>query len=361
MSQVSPKEISPSINNQTSKDLSNDNLILYHDDCLKVLQTLPDNSVDLIATDPPYFRVKKNEWDNQWPDVESFLAWLDDVLYHFYRVLKPSGSLYLFCSPQLSAETELLIKQRFDVLNHIVWAKPSGLYMRHCKEKLRGFAPQTERIIFAQHYNADGLAKGLVGYDQKKEQAKQNAFAPIIDYFKQARAELQVTAKAINEATGTQMCSHWFSASQWQLPSKEQYEKLQVLFAEHAKDKLNPLYRDYECVQHEMQGLHVDYDALKKQFDLARRYFSVSAKVQYTDVWNFKVVQPYPDKHPCEKPADMMEHIIKTSSRPGDVVLDAFFGSGATGKAALKLGRKIIGIEFEEETYLKTKGELAAL
>ena len=30
------------------------------------------------------------------------------------------------------------------------------------------------------------------------------------------------------------MCSHWFSASQWQLPNREQYEKLQALFAEHA-------------------------------------------------------------------------------------------------------------------------------
>ena len=90
------------------------------------------------------------------------------------------------------------------------------------------------------------------------------------------------------------MCSHWFSSSQWQLPNKAQYEKLQMLFAHYAnkkaKDKLNPLYRDYECVLHEMQGLHVDYDALKKQFDLARRYFSVNANVQYTDVWNFKVV-----------------------------------------------------------------------
>lgn len=333
---------------------------LFHGDCLEVLLKIPDNSVDLIATDPPYFGVKKNDWDNQWPDVESFLAWLDDVLFQCFRVLKPTGSLYLFCSPQLSAETELLIKQRFDVLNHIVWAKPSGMFMRHCKENLRSYAAKTERLIFAQHYNADGFAKGAVGYEQKKEQAKQSAFAPIITYFKQARTDLKVPAKAINEATGTQMCSHWFSESQWKLPTKEQYEKLQVLFAEYAKDKLNPLYRDYDDVAHEIMGLNVDYDALKDEFDLARRYFKVSAKVHYTDVWDFKVVQPYPGKHVCEKPAAMMEHIISSSSRPGDVVLDAFLGSGSTAKAALKLGRKVIGIEFEEETYLKTKAELEA-
>ncbi|WP_235281970.1 hypothetical protein, partial [Thalassotalea sp. ND16A] len=168
------------------------------------------------------------------------------------------------------------------MLNHIVWAKPSGMYMRHCKEKLRSYAPQTERVIFAQHYNADGYAKGLVGYDQKKEQAKRNTFAPLIDYFKKAKSDLNVSAKEINKATETQMCSHWFSESQWKLPTKEQYEKLQVLFARYANSELNPLYRDYECVKHEMQGLHVDYDELKKEFELSRRYFSVNADVQYT-------------------------------------------------------------------------------
>lgn len=58
-------------------------------------------------------------------------------------------------------------------------------------------------------------------------------------------------------------------------------------------------------------------------------------------------------KHPCEKPSALMEHIIATSSRPGDVVADFFMGSGSTIKAALKLGRKAIGVELEEETYLK--------
>ena len=100
---------------------------------------------------------------------------------------------------------------------------------------------------------------------------------------------------------------------------------------------------------------------LKASYYSARRYFKVNAEVQYTDVWNFKVVQKYEGKHCCEKPADMMDHIIKTSSCPGDVVLDAFFGSGATGKSALKLGRKIIGIEYELETYIKTRAALTAL
>ena len=46
---------------------------LFNADCVSYLKTLSDNSIDVVVTDPPYFQVKKNAWDNQWPDVESFL------------------------------------------------------------------------------------------------------------------------------------------------------------------------------------------------------------------------------------------------------------------------------------------------
>ena len=329
---------------------------LFNADCLKVLPTIPDNSVDLILTDPPYYRVKSNGWDNQWDSEQEFLAWLDDVLIQFWRILKPSGSLYLFCSPQLHAETEILIKHRFKVLNSIVWSKPSGRFKGCRKEDLRSYFPQTERVVFAEHCGAEGSAKGSTGYYSKCQELKQQVFQPLINYFKQARAELGVSAKEINEATGRQMCSHWFSASQWQLPSEEQYLQLQQLFA----SKGGSLTRDHDSLSKEYAGLKQEYaalaksyDDLKQEYELLRRPFTVTKHVPYTDVWTYPVVQPYKGKHPCEKPAAMMHDIIQASSSPGQVVLDAFMGSNSTGKAAIELGRKFIGIEFEEDTFVK--------
>lgn len=52
--------------------------------------------------------------------------------------------------------------------------------------------------------------------------------------------------------------------------------------------------------------------------------------------------------HPSQKPLDLLEKIIQTSSDPGDVVLDPFMGSGSTLRAAKDLGRKAIGIEKDE-------------
>ncbi|MDQ1886727.1 site-specific DNA-methyltransferase, partial [Aeromonas salmonicida] len=63
----------------------------------------------------------------------------------------------------------------------------------------------------------------------------------------------------------------------------------------------------------------------------------------------------------CEKPAAMMEHIVRTSSRPDDVVGDFFMGSGATGKAAWRLGRRFIGVELEAPRFTQTCQEFQTL
>lgn len=62
------------------------------------------------------------------------------------------------------------------------------------------------------------------------------------------------------------------------------------------------------------------------------------------------IISMMPDRercHPNEKPLRLMEQIVATHSQPGDVVLDPFMGSGTTGVAAIKLGRRFIGIELD--------------
>lgn len=53
--------------------------------------------------------------------------------------------------------------------------------------------------------------------------------------------------------------------------------------------------------------------------------------------------------HPTQKPEKLMAKLILASSNPGDVVLDPFLGSGTSSVAAKKLGRRYVGIEWEEE------------
>lgn len=337
-------------------------LKIVNADSLQYIKTLPDNYIDLIATDPPYFRVKSCKWDNQWESESVYLAWLDELLSEFWRVLKPSGSLYIFCGSRLAPDTEILVRGRFNVLSHIIWAKPSGPWRRAHKEDLRAYFPATERIIFAGHYAGPFTPKGST-YADKCKTLKQNVFKPLIDYFRLARASLGVSAKAINEATGRQMSSHWFSESQWQLPNAEQYAALQSLFDRIAAEKHHQgtLDKPHHELIAEYQTLNRRYLELSLEYEALRRPFTVTADVPYTDVWTYPSVAYYPGKHPCEKPAELIEHIIRSSSRPGDVVADFFMGSGATLKAAIKLGRVGIGVELEEERFNQTVEEIRSL
>ncbi|KAA5936450.1 site-specific DNA-methyltransferase [Pantoea sp. Bo_2] len=331
---------------------------LVNDDALHFLKTLPDDSVDLIVTDPPYFKVKPNGWDNQWNGDADYLQWLDNCLAEFWRVLKPNGSIYLFSGHRLASDIEIMMRNRFKILNHIIWAKPSGRWNGCNKESLRAYFPATERILFAEHYQ--GPYKPDL-FTVNSTELKRHVLAPLIDYFRDARSELGVTAAQIAEATGKKsMVSHWFGGSQWQLPSEADYLKLQALFSEIAiaRYQSGALATPHHQLVDTYHSLNRKYLELQDEYKSLRRYFGVTAAVPYTDVWTHKPVQFYPGKHPCEKPADMLEQIINASSRPGDLVADFFMGSGSTIKAALKLGRFAIGVELEGDRFNQTAGEV---
>jgi modification methylase len=65
--------------------------------------------------------------------------------------------------------------------------------------------------------------------------------------------------------------------------------------------------------------------------------------------------------HPTQKPEALLHRVILASSRPGDVILDPFFGTGTTGAAAKRLGRRFIGIEREAEYVRLAKARIARI
>ena len=72
-------------------------------DSLLYLDDLPDACVDAVITDPPYFRIVKNEWDNQWPDLPAFCAWCRTVAEKLARIMRPNASLVWFADDKTVA------------------------------------------------------------------------------------------------------------------------------------------------------------------------------------------------------------------------------------------------------------------
>lgn len=323
-------------------------------DCLQVLPTLPDNSVDLVLTDPPYFKVKGDAWDRQWDKPSHFLLWLDAVVEQLARVLKPNGSLYLFASPQMAARVECQIAVRLNVLCNIRWRKERGRHKAACKEGLRSYFPASETIIFAEHYGADNIAKGVAGYEAKCDELRGFIFEPLRAYLSDEVRRAGWTPARLNQTMGFaprgMAETRYFGTSQWQLPTAPHYARMREILNADGGEYLR---KDYE-------ELRKDYKELRKDYEELRRPFSVSASVPYTDVWDFPTVQAYPGKHPCEKPQALLRHIIAASSKPGAVVLDAFAGTGSTGMACKALGREFIGIEMSEQYAETARTRIAA-
>jgi len=63
--------------------------------------------------------------------------------------------------------------------------------------------------------------------------------------------------------------------------------------------------------------------------------------------------------HETQKPVTLLEHYIRNSSEPGDLVLDPFAGSAATLVAALRAGRRAVGIEIDVENYTAAVARLS--
>jgi site-specific DNA-methyltransferase (adenine-specific) len=316
------------------EDVANDNVRLMHGDCIELMRSMPENSGDLILTDPPYFKVKDEPWDNMWAKPDNFLAWLDGVLAQFQRILKPNGSLYLFASPQMAARVEVLIAGRFNVLNSIRWYKASGWHKKTRKEDLGSYLEPWEAVVFAEKFGADPYAP--------MARDVQIAQEPVRAYLAAEFARAGWGRDDLNRICGTASIAggHFAARSQFQFPEPHHYAALQAAAPSGVLTR--------------------DYDELRAEYEMLCRSFSVTAETAHTDLWTFDPVRPYPGKHPCEKPAAMLEHIITASSRPGAVVFDAFAGSGSTAVAARNTGRKFIGCEMNSDYIRLAMDKLTA-
>lgn len=85
---------------------------IYFGDCLKLMKEIPDQSVDMILTDPPY-GVSRNSWDKRVP--------LDKMWNEFLRLIKPNGAIVITAVQPFSS---MLVMTQLDIFRYdLVWVK----------------------------------------------------------------------------------------------------------------------------------------------------------------------------------------------------------------------------------------------
>lgn len=311
-------------------------------DSFKLLEGVQTETVDMVFIDPPYF-IKKAEWDT-FENQQEYNDFMARAFWEAERILKLNGTL-AFWHNDLQQVARLLCWlenwTQFVFNSWAVWVKPNFRKKLWANpgtgNTLRSWFNITEFCIVlvkgepGTAWNKSGLA--LAKLDM-------NNFGPLREYFRAAQKYTGKTKKQIIDACGqaADHCFRWGS-SQWLLPTRETYLDIVAKFELDSWEG----YRDFDSLLEEQARLVKQYEEQIQAADNARFVHNLDAN--HCNVWLSDEPTGGHPIHPTQKPVDLLERMVRTHTRPGAVVCDFFAGSGSTGVAAIKAGRRYILIE----------------
>ena len=315
------------------------NRTLFHGDNLDFLRAMNSESVDLIATDPPFNKGRDfhatpdslasgakfqdrwswekdvhQEWVDQikddspnvmnviqgsrssyGDDMGAFMCFMAVRLLAMRRVLKETGSIYLHCDPTASHYLKELMDAVFgrkQFINEIAWCYNIG-----GRVSKKAYGRRHDLILFYTKtpdytFNWD---KVLGDWDEK------------------GRAKFRYEDE------------------------KGRYR----LIGRFLKDSPIKGHRD------------VSIEWEKTRPELVQRYYMKSGKAQ-VDFWNISPINQVSTErlgYPTQKPLELYDRIIKASSNEGDMVLDPFAGCATTCVAAERLNRRWVGIDIWDKAH----------
>jgi DNA modification methylase len=139
-------------------------------------------------------------------------------------------------------------------------------------------------------------------------------------------------------------------------------------FGVHCTRKFNRCSRPLLWLTHGPDRGHFDASDIMVPSDRLEKYNDKRANAAGKipdDVWTFnRVAGTHRERiagFPTQLPVELLNRVVACASRPGDLVVDPFSGSGTTGRACIGLGRRFVGIEFSEEFAERSRGVLASV
>lgn len=256
-------------------------------------------------------------------DAMAYLVNMAPRLAELHRALKDTGSLYLHCDPTMSHYLKMLCDAIFDVRNfrnEITWKRASTV---------KGNAGQG-----ARHFgrNAD-----VILYYAKNEK-----LAPYEQQYTEYSSEYLTKSYRFEDERGRYRLISMIGPG-GAAKGNPFYEVLGVSrYWRYSKARMSELIADGMVVQTKAGTV----PQRKQYLDDGK---GVSVESIWTDVPNLQASSAESLGYPTQKPVALLERILKTSSKEGDVVLDPFCGCGTTVAAAQTLDRKWIGIDV---TYI---------
>lgn len=332
-----------------------DTNVIYCGDCRDILKKIPDESVDLVYLDPPFFSQKhyENFWvegkgdhetkmgfsDKDWEKLRHsidpnilkeyehiearwkgghkgiyvYIAYMRERLIQCERVLKKFGSIFLHCDWHASHYLKIMMDDIFGYKHF----KSEIIWLRKTSSASKKSLANSHDVIF--YYNKDDNSVFNQQYGEYSEEYIKNQYT-----HKDDKGVYRVHDVVANPALGGDSPRYTYKgytpATRW-LISQDKLERLdqegKLLWSKTGKP-----YR--KLYLHEMQGQPLG------------------------DVWTDIPISSGKENlgYPTQKPEALLDRIIKMASNPTDIILDPFCGCGTTLVVAKKSGRQFIGIDI---------------
>jgi DNA modification methylase len=387
-------------------ELADGRVFLHSGDCLEVLASLPENSIDAVVTDPPYeLGFMGKSWD------ASGIAFCSDTWALVWRVLKPGGHMVAFGAPKNYHRLACAIEDAgFEIRDSLMWVFGTGFPKSHNISKAIDAAAGAEREVVGVKVRGDvqkakSSGSTYAAADANKGNEKifgygvEELTAPATDKAKQwdgwgtalkpAYEPIVLARKPLSEKTVAANVLRWGTGALNINATRVGSEVLPEIKAGQAKIGT---FERQDMVTPERVGrwpATICHDGSQQVLDLfphtknggqnassikgdgmfmagskiagasnfagdegsAARFF-YSAKASKADRAG--------SKHPTVKPVALMQWLVRMVTPPGGTVLDPFAGSGTTGQAAVNEGFQAVLIEREEEYQSDIRNRLSA-
>jgi len=356
---------------------------LHLGDCLDVLRTMPDCSVDAVVTDPPYgLAFMGKRWDY---DVPSVAVWAECL-----RVLKPGGHLLAFAGTRTQHRMAVRIEDAgFEIRDMIAWVYGSGfpksLDVSKAIDKAAGeIRPRVPggqggaNAILGARKCGEAISGEAISGEAQQWAGWGTALKPALEPITMARKPLAgtVAANVLEHGTGalnvdgcrvegevprtiqgqSARAGEVYGADQRDQRVFEPHtsgrwpanlihdgsDKVVGLFPQNTSPQPRQTKRSPDCGSRNGYGTFAGQEEVVIGYgdtgSAARFFYTAKASKDDRNDGN---------THPTVKPTDLMRYLCRLVTPPGGVVLDPFMGSGSTGKAAILEGFGFIGIERE--------------
>jgi len=291
-------------------------------DCLEIMKSIPDGSIDAIITDPPY-GTTACKWDSVIP--------FEPMWKELKRIIKPNGAIVLFWSEPFSSllRTSNLKMYKYDW----IWIRNNAT--KYLSKKFNPLSIYENISVFLKEDMQD-----------------------LAIYLKLKRTKLAISKKEMDNLLWTNTLYSFYEGRNvngdftYSKPNIEHYEKLKKIL--QLDNRFDSYIKNWHTLNHQwIKKLNSPKIQSQRKKHRKDSFYSYEAKEYTQEYTNYPKDVLYFDKdkirlHPTQKPVALLEYLIKTYTNEWETVLDFTAWSGTTWVACQNTNRNYILIEKDE-------------